>query len=294
MENAKNYLILGAEGQLGKCFEEAFKRQGNASWRLLSRSDLDISNHTALRAFFQESLFDIVINCAAYTNVEEAETKQEAAYSVNRDALSSLGKTAKEFGFLLIHFSTDYVFDGQKKHPYTEADLCRPLSVYGQSKWEGEKALMLSGADYYIFRVSWLYSQYGKNFMKTMLRLAAEKDVLQVVNDQVASPTNAHILAKDLLTFCTEHSMAYLRNNAGLYHYSHRGTCSWFDFAAEIFRASDLDIRLLTADSQTFPTKAQRPAYSKLDSGKWQRLYPNDMTWQAALHSCLKNTTHEN
>lgn len=268
-----NVLVTGAEGQLGKALSALVttgKNRCQDTFLFAGRQVLDLTDGEAVSEFFAGHPVDVVINCAAYTNVDRAETECAAAYAVNRDAAARLAVACRNAGATLIHISSDYVFSGEASVPYTEDAKTVPATVYGQSKLAGEKAVTDSGCDYIIVRTSWLYGSDGKNFVKTILRLAGEKDLIRVVSDQYGSPTNADGLAAFLYGVVTgrKHKLT------GIYHYSDSGECTWFDFASEIVRLAEKYGRIsktcdiLPCTTAEFPTVARRPAYSVLDKSR--------------------------
>ena len=227
------------------------------------------------------------MNCAAYTDVERAEDDEPTAELLNHKAAGNLAAAAKATGATLFHVSTDYVFDGTAHTPYTEDGTPSPLGAYGRTKLAGERAVMASGCRYLIFRTAWLYSEYGNNFLKTMLRLTSERDTLQVVFDQIGTPTYAGDLA--LAIFSIIESERYA-GNEGVYHFTDEGVCSWYDFATEIAAAAGHDsCRIIPCHTSEFPTKAARPAYSVLDKTKIKTTFQMDIPhWREPMIYCLK------
>ncbi len=270
-------LITGAKGQLGSELA-AMLNNGyftgvfdNISLFLTDQAELDITDRDQVISFVTGNSIDVIINCAAYTAVDKAEDEPGVCMAVNRDAPANLAAAAKASNALLMHISTDYVFDGRGPLPYNEDDLRAPASVYGLSKEAGETALEESGARFVIIRTSWLYSRFGNNFVKTIARLANEKEKLEVVYDQIGTPTCAEDLANAILVICrdyllwstTRYSFPY-----GIYHYSNEGVCSWYDFAVEIVRLIGSQCVVEPVLSARFPSKAKRPPYSVLDKQK--------------------------
>ena len=259
-----NIWITGANGQLGTTFR-------HKSFSLLDElfftdvDELDITHKKAVFSFIETHDIDTIINCAAYTAVDRAEEEVEMAERVNRDGVANLAHAAYELGCLLIHISTDYVFDGMQQTPYTEKVPANPRTVYGRSKWEGEKAVQKSGCLHIIIRTGWLYSDYGSNFVKTILRLSEERPELNVVNDQWGTPTYAGDLADMILQIL---DMDDLVEHEGIYHYSGGGSCTWYDFAREIVSLSGRSCQVNPVTTDLFPSKAKRPAYSVLDKTK--------------------------
>ena len=227
------------------------------------------------------------MNCAAYTDVERAEEDEARADLLNHKAAAYLAAAAKETGATLIHVSTDYVFDGTAHTPYTEDVTPSPLGAYGRTKLAGERAVMSSGCRYLIFRTAWLYSEYGKNFLKTMLRLTSERERLQVVFDQIGTPTYAGDLALAIFSIIEAGRYA---GNEGVYHFTDEGVCSWYDFATEIAAAAGHDkCRIIPCHTSEFPTKATRPAHSVLDKTKFKQTFQMDIPhWREAMKYCLE------
>ena len=263
-------LVTGAMGQLGR---EISKLADSTEHTYIYTdvrahegvAELDVTDAEAVNAAVQG--VDVIVNCAAYTDVNKAESDAEAAHKVNALAPAVLAEAAKAAGAMLIHVSTDYVFDGQANVPYTEDAVRKPLGVYGRTKMEGENAIVASGCRHLIFRTSWLYSNTGKNFFLTMSELTASKPELKVVVDQVGTPTYAYDLAY-LITYIIEEN---LLDRNGVYNYSGEGVCSWFDFASEINSQMGHTCRVVPCRSEEYPTPAERPHYSVLDKSKVKR-----------------------
>ena len=232
------------------------------------------------------------MNCAAYTDVERAEDDEPTAELLNHKAAGNLAAAAKATGATLFHVSTDYVFDGTAHTPYTEDGTPSPLGAYGRTKLAGERAVMASGCRYLIFRTAWLYSEYGNNFLKTMLRLTSERDTLQVVFDQIGTPTYAGDLALALFSIIESERYA---GNEWVYHFTDEGVCSWYDFATEIAAAAGHDkCRIIPCHTSEFPTKATRPAYSVLDKTKFKETFRMDIPhWREAMIYCMKRLTEK-
>ncbi len=283
-------LVTGSNGQLGCEFQAISLAYPSFQFVFASKADIDIRLEKHLHEKLAELKPEAIINCAAYTNVECAQDEAEEARNGNALAIKYLAEACNEHDILLIHFSTDYVFDGAKKTPYTEEDSVNPLNVYGESKLEGERILDENLDRYFILRASWLYSTYGHNFYKTMLRLAKEHNELQVVNDQLASPTYARSLACDVMLLLEKALIKKESLEYGLFHYSENGEASWHEFASEIMKLHGLVIPIHAVESKNFPTKAIRPAYSKLDNTKFEKLIGRKIqTWQEGLKACVKN-----
>ena len=282
-----NILITGANGQLGR----SLQRLGCVSphnYICTDVAELDITDAGAVLRAVREQGIDVIVNCAAYTDVEKAEEDEARADLLNHKAAGNLAAAAKETGATLFHVSTDYVFDGTAHTPYTEDGTPSPLGAYGRTKLAGERAVMASGCRYLIFRTAWLYSEYGNNFLKTMLRLTAEKERLNVVFDQAGTPTYAGDLAMTIFSIVEG---GYFAGNEGLYHFSNEGVASWYDFAAEIAAAAGHDkCRIRPCRTAEFPTKAARPAYSVLDKSKIKETFGLEIPhWRESMLYCLKN-----
>lgn len=273
----KKILVTGSSGQLGRCLQDISSQFTDFEYKFVDKDELDICNTKQLQHFFKEYKPDFCINTAAYTAVDKAEEDIEKAFDVNANGAKNLAKACLEHSTVLIHISTDFVFDGTKNTPYQETDLPNPISVYGASKWEGEKYIQSILSSYIIIRTSWLYSPYGNNFVKTMLRLSETKTALRVVNDQIGTPTNAIDLAEALLHIISKHvSYKQIKKEIdfyGTYHFSNEGYCSWFDFAKNIFEIKNIRIDLQPIPTSSYPTPAKRPTYSVLDKSKIKNVF---------------------
>lgn len=279
-------LITGGNGQLGNQWVNYLNKQG-VEFISLPSSDLDITDHEDVRRVLNNLKPNHIINCAAYTNVDNAEAEKEKAFAVNAYGVKNLADYCASKGIKLVHFSTDYVFSGTEEdhveNPkgYTEHHPTNPVNVYGESKLAGEKAILESDCNYLIIRISWLCGKYGQNFVKTMLRLASERDELSVVNDQYGCPTFAENVVKNTWELSVQ-------NISGIYHLSSLGKITWFDFAKEIFTQSGSEVNLEPVDSSEFPTKAKRPAFSLLNTQKIANI-PNIslINWKEGLKNML-------
>jgi dTDP-4-dehydrorhamnose reductase len=254
-----NILVTGSNGQLGNEFrlvvEEKEKDKIN-NYYFTDVADLDITNKNDVSKFLVTNNIDIVVNCAAYTNVDKAEDDKEKADLINYIGPKYLAEVCRERNGFLIHISTDYVFDGTKNTPYTESDETKPLGVYGETKLKGENAIINSGCEYVIIRTSWLYSSFGKNFLKTIQKLTSEKELIKVVFDQVGTPTNAHDLA-EVIYLIIQKNDTEIKNQ--IYHFSNEGVCSWYDFAVAINEAFGHNCKVLPCHSDEFPSKVTYP-----------------------------------
>jgi dTDP-4-dehydrorhamnose reductase len=278
-----NILITGANGQLGN---EMRRVSANSHDRYIFTdvAELDITNIEAIRNTMAENDINVIVNCAAYTAVDKAEDDEAMAELLNATAVANLATAAKEHNATLIHVSTDYVFDGNGCRPYTEEQPTSPASVYGRTKLHGEEAAVESGCNYLIFRTAWLYSPFGRNFVKTMRTLTAERDSLKVVFDQVGSPTYAGDLAALIFGIIENREL----DHKGIYHYSNEGVCSWYDFAREICEMSGNKCNIEPCHSDEFPSKVARPAYSVLDKSKVKATFNvNVPHWKESLAKCI-------
>ena len=261
-------LVTGANGQLGQSLQFIAPDYPEIDFVFCSSADLDISNLENCQAVFSKIKPNYCINAAAYTAVDKAEREAEKAYLINVNGTKNLAAVCKEYSTVLLHISTDFVFDGNASIPYTENDIPNPSGVYGQTKLDGEKAIQAVFENYYIIRTSWVYSQFGNNFMKTMLRLASEKDSISVVNDQFGTPTNAVDLANALIQIILTDNRQPTTDNFGIYNFSNEGQCSWYDFAKKIFEINNITVNLQAIPTSSFPTPAKRPKYSVLNKLK--------------------------
>ena len=281
-----NILVTGANGQLGS----EMRRLGAVSpnnYIFTDVAELDITNADAVMYVAKHYSIDAIINCAAYTNVDKAESDEATAELINATAVANLAAAMKEVGGTLFHVSTDYVFDSEGNTPRTEDMPLNPLGVYGKTKLHGEQAILESGCKALIFRTAWLYSEFGNNFLKTMLRLTAEKEQLNVVFDQVGTPTYAGDLA--LAIFSIIEAGVY-EGNEGIYHFSNEGVCSWYDFAVEIAAvAGNTGCRINPCHSSEFPSPVKRPPYSVLDKTKIKNTFDIDIPhWRESMEYCIK------
>lgn len=257
----KKVLITGANGQLGKCIQDAILTYPIDGFQFLfcDRLQLDISQKELVETFFFINQIDICVNCAAYTSVDLAETEAEQAFKINSDAVKFLAQECKEQNAILIHISTDYVFDGTSIEPYTAKDKTNPINVYGKSKLEGEKWALEINPQSIVIRTSWLYSQYGKNFYTTMLGLMKSRDELNVVSDQIGKPTNANDLARYVLEVISKNDTNY-----GIRNYSGTEIMSWYDFAKKIAAENGFSTKINPIPASAYPTPAKRPMWSVL------------------------------
>ena len=260
-----NILVTGGNGQLGSELKEIAPNHQDYNFLFTDVKDLDITNHTTVAAFIESNNITVIINCAAYTAVDKAESEPELSDAINHLSVANFAQIAKDKNIKLIHISTDYVFDGTNYKPYEETDIPNPKSVYGKTKLDGELAMQqINPPNSIIIRTSWVYSKFGNNFVKTMLRLAETRDEISVVADQIGSPTNARDLAKTILTILHK-----IKNESvEVYHYSNKGVCSWYDFAKAIFEIKNITLKVNPIVSKQYPTPAKRPFYSLMKAEK--------------------------
>ncbi|NBU80377.1 MAG: dTDP-4-dehydrorhamnose reductase [Flavobacteriaceae bacterium] len=277
-------LVTGSKGQLGQSLQFIAPNYPEINFVFCSSAELNISNLANCKSVFSKVKPNYCINAAAYTAVDKAETETEFAHLINVIGAQNLATVCKTHNTILLHISTDFVFDGKASEPYTEKGVPNPTGVYGKTKLDGEKAIQAVFDNYYIIRTSWVYSQFGNNFMKTMLRLASERDSISVVNDQIGTPTNAVDLANALIQIIKTDNQQSTTNIFGIYNFSNEGQCSWFDFAIEIFKINNIKIDLKPIPTSSFPTPAQRPKYSVLDKTKIKQTFGITINkWEDAL-----------
>lgn len=278
-------LVTGANGQLGQAIQSVAGNFPSLDLIFCSSSELNITDKTNCESVFEKFKPNFCINTAAYTAVDKAETEPEKAYAINVVGAQNLAQVCKTYDTVLLHVSTDFVFDGLANQPYLEDDVPNPTGVYGVTKLQGEQAIASTWNKHFIIRTSWVYSQFANNFMKTMLRLASERDSLSVVSDQIGTPTNAVDLAECLLTIIsTQHPTPNTQHPFGIYNYSNEGQCSWYEFAAEIFKQYQLSVNVNPIPSSAYPTPAKRPAYSVLDKSKIKTVFGiNISNWQEQI-----------
>lgn len=285
----KNVLVTGANGQLGSELRRATADHNDIlNFIFTDVAELDITDIQAVDEFVKNNKIRYIINCAAYTAVDKAEDDTELCYKINKDAVRNLGIAAANNQAKVIHVSTDYVFDGTGSHPYTESDQVCPKSVYGKSKQEGESALLEACADSIIIRTAWLYSIFGNNFVKTMIKLGKERESLNVVADQTGTPTNAADLAKAIVKIL-DYSEANSHFKAGIYHYSNEGITTWYDFTKAIHHDTGITTcKVNPISTDQYPTRASRPQYSVLDKSKIKAAFGIQIPqWEDSLRVCI-------
>jgi len=278
-------LITGGNGQLAQSINALTNDFSDFIFFFVDSQALDITKPNKVQHLFDEHKFDWCINCAAYTAVDKAETERDIAHLVNVKGAKIIANNCKENNVKLIHISTDFVFDGSQNRPYKEEDFTNPRSVYGKTKLMGEREVEQSLREHFIIRTSWLYSEFGHNFFKTMLNLSKIKDKINVVDDQLGSPTYARNLAEFILQIISANSREY-----GTYHYCNKGEISWYGFAKKIFDLTDSTISVKSISSENYPMVAKRPKYSVLDTSKTTEVFKVTIPdWQDSLKEALKN-----
>ncbi|MCH9739675.1 MAG: dTDP-4-dehydrorhamnose reductase [Epsilonproteobacteria bacterium] len=280
-----NILVTGSNGQLGSEIRTLSKNY-NYNFLFTDTNELDITNKKAIDSFIKNNTVNTIINCAAYTAVDKAEDEKILANSINHLAVKYLAEISKKNSIKMVHISTDYIFDGQNFKPYIETDSPNPNSIYGKTKLDGEKAILdTNPKNSIIIRTSWVYSSFGDNFVKTMLKLGKERESLGVIFDQIGTPTYARDLAKTILDILPKIE----NSRVNTYHYSNEGVVSWYDFAKEIMRMAKLECKIDPIETKEYPTPAKRPHYSLLNKSKIKESYNIDIPyWKDSLDECLK------
>lgn len=277
-------LVTGCNGQLGKELQTIAHQYGQFHFVFASREDLKLHHYGLVENFFIGAKPQYCINCAAYTAVDKAETEKEMAMLVNGESVGHLAAICKKYHTKFIHISTDYVFDGESETPYKEDDVTGPINVYGESKLLGEQLCMKENDDAIIIRTSWVYSQFGNNFVKTMMRLMSERNEINVVADQIGSPTYAADLAKAIL-----HIISSDKWQSGIYHYSNEGKISWYEFAVAVKELTGSGCKVNPIPTSAYPTPAKRPHFSLLNKEKIQHVFGVEVpSWKISLQHCLK------
>ena len=287
---SKSILVTGASGQLGSSIKALVSSDLDNKFTFVDVQELDLIKSEVVEECFANNVFDIIINCAAYTAVDKAESEQDLADKINHLAVKQLAEIAKKQGSTLVHVSTDYVFNGTNYKPYQESDATDPQSVYGLTKLKGEQAFLSVNPKGMIIRTSWVYSEYGSNFVKTMLKLGTERDSLGVIFDQVGTPTYAGDLAKAILDIVlSKENEDILKTGNKVFHYSDEGVCSWYDFAKTIFEISGIDCQVSAIETKDYPTPAKRPSYSLLNKKLIKNAFGIYIPyWKDSLETCLQ------
>tara|TARA_B100001059_G_C17823937_1_gene580128 strand:+ start:2087 stop:2980 length:894 start_codon:yes stop_codon:yes gene_type:complete len=289
MNKLQTILVIGSTGQLGRSIQSIASDYPDYEFIFTNRQQLDLSNQSSLIEFFECNSFDIIVNCAAYTAVDNAEAEPELANQINHLSVRQLANMTKQQNAKLINISTDYVFNGEQYQPYLETDEVAPYGVYGQTKLSGEQAIQTTlKNNSIIIRTSWLYSEYGNNFVKTMLKLGQERDSLDIIFDQVGTPTYAKDLAKDIMGIVQSQEFRQADFTTNIIHYSNEGVCSWYDFAKTIFELANIQCHVNAIETKDYPTPAKRPHYSVLNKAKIkQKFHLAIPYWKDSLKQCL-------
>lgn len=276
-------LVTGGKGQLASCIKNIADGLKEYNFSYVDLEEFDITDKVAVDQYFEKTKPTWCINCAAYTAVDKAESDIELAEKVNVDGAKNLARASEKHNSKFIQISTDFVFDGAKGSIYSETDVTNPLSIYGRTKLQGEQVTANEIDKHFIIRTSWLYSEYGHNFLKTMLRLGNERDILNVVCDQIGTPTYAGDLSELTMKLIMQDSQAY-----GVYHYSNEGVASWYDFAKAIMDESKTECKVLPINTEAYPTPAKRPAFSVMDKSKIKNTLEMEIPhWRDSLKKCL-------
>jgi dTDP-4-dehydrorhamnose reductase len=279
-------LVTGANGQLGNELLELSRDYPHYEFLYTDEKELDITNETHIDEFFAEHIPRVIINCAAFTAVDKAESEEDIAFLINSTAVGYLSKVSAKYGSLLIHISTDYVFDGKSSIPYSESSETNPVSAYGRTKYAGELAVHQFAAKAIIIRTSWLYSEFGNNFVKTITKYAKERGLLNIVYDQIGTPTYARDLAKTILEIIPSAVMA---SGVEIFHFSNEGVASWYDFAKAIVDYSGIECKINPINSKDYTQAATRPFYSVLDKSKIKERFSIEIPyWRDSLRECIQ------
>jgi dTDP-4-dehydrorhamnose reductase len=280
-----NILVTGSNGQVGSELQALANAYPTFSFVFVDKEDLDIGDKDAVQAFFEAQKFDYCINCAAYTAVDKAESDTETAHLVNAVGPQNLALACQKHQTRLVQISTDYVYHNSQNTPFKETDPTSPQSVYGRTKLEGEQLALANNKETLIIRTSWVYSSFGNNFVKTMIRLGNDRDTLSIIFDQIGSPTYARDLAKSILDIIQQNPSEF----TGVYHYSNEGVCSWFDFAQAIFELEGIECKTSPIETKDYPTPAKRPHFSLLNKNKIKATFALEIPyWRDSLKACLK------
>lgn len=287
----KKVLVTGSEGQLGSSVLKLREEFPRINFSTADIKELDITIREDVERFLILDNPDFVVNCAAYTAVDDAEKNEDSAFAVNKSGPGNLAVECRKYGIPLIHISTDYVFSGKGKKPYLEDDPAGPVTAYGRSKLAGEREVIDSGVSGMIIRTSWLYSEFGNNFVKSMIRLGQSRPEISVVNDQYGSPTYAEDLARAILTIINDKAEILKHQQpAGIFHFSNQGICTWHDLALAVMEYKGINCRIIPITSEEYPRPAKRPGYSVLDTKKIRDIFTIEIPhWRVSLLSCIKN-----
>ena len=290
-------LVTGKNGQLGRSIQKLVNtdtridnNQSSNDFIFVGREKLDLSSESSISHYFDNNdKFDIIINCAAYTQVDKAEQEAEFANQINHLAVKQLASIANNQQARLMHISTDYVFDGESNKPYVETDIPNPINVYGKTKLAGEQAILKEMSNNaIIIRTSWLYSEFGNNFVNTMLKLGNERDELSIVNDQIGSPTYATDLSNVILSIVQSHHFFKKNQETQIYHYSNEGNCTWYEFAEEIFKLTSIKCNLSSISTEQYLTRSKRPKNTVMNKDKISKAFKiNNFNWKDPLKRCL-------
>jgi len=287
-------LVTGANGQLGQSLQKIAAHYPDYQFTFVQRDELDLSQADSIAAYFEAHHFETIVNCAAYTAVDKAEEESALAEAINHHAVKQFAEIAKAQDSVLIQIGTDYIFDGTQHRPYVENDAVSPQSVYGASKLRGEQAIQGRAPKGCIIRTSWVYSEFGRNFLKTMLMLGEQRDALNVIFDQVGTPTYATDLAQAIMRVVQGKAADNKESAVPVYHYSNEGVCSWYDFAQSIFALAKIDCALSPIETKDYPTPAKRPHYSVLNKAKIKQDYAlNIPYWRDSVQNCLTQLQKE-
>ena len=289
-------LVIGKNGQVGQSIQNLVNKTSNSNlsdygFVFVGRDELDLSKAINIQAYFEKNKFDVVINCAAFTDVEKAEVDENEASLINHMAVKEVATIAKKNNMKLIHISTDFVFDGDKREPYIESDKTSPVNIYGKTKLEGEfAAISIMKFNAFVLRSSWIYSEFGNNFVDTIIKNATLKGQLNIISDQFGTPTYANDLAQTIIDILNKDKFNEREMPSEIFHYSNEGECSWFDFAKEIVDILQIDCNLSPITSEDYPQLAKRPKYSVLSKKKISEEFDLNINyWKDSLKSCLQN-----
>jgi dTDP-4-dehydrorhamnose reductase len=289
MSKSQSILVIGSTGQIGQSIQSISIDYPCYEFVFANRQHLDLSNEISITNFFEGKNFEIIINCAAHTSVDKAESEPELANQVNHLAVKQLAGIAKQKQAKLIHISTDYVFSGKSHRPYLETDEVAPQGVYGKTKLDGDEAIQQTlKTNAIIIRTSWVYSEYGNNFVKKMLKLGQERDSLNVIFDQVGTPTYAKDLAKAIMSIVQSSAFNQIDFKTNIFHFSNEGICSWYDFAKAIFELTNIQCHLSPIETKEYPSPATRPHYSVLNKAKIKQMFSLTISyWKDSVEECL-------